>query len=36
LKREGKIPLLISQVERKKKEQKKVEHKANEWGIEIL
>lgn len=27
---------MISQVKRVKKEQKKVEHKVNEWGIEVV
>ena len=28
--------MLIGLIEREKKEKKKAEHKANEWGIEIV
>lgn len=35
-KKKGELPILINQVERPKKEQKKVEHKANDWGIEVV
>ena len=35
-KKKGELPLLIDQIERPKKEQKKIEHKVNEWGIEVV
>ena len=35
-KREKEVELLIGKVERVKKEQPKVEHKTNEWGIEVV
>ena len=36
LKATGEATILIGKVERPKKEQAKVEHKVNEWGIEVV
>lgn len=35
-KEKGELPLLVGQIERPKKEVKKVEHKVNNWGIEMV